>query len=153
MTETCPRIEALSARLDDALTDRESNELEAHLRACPVCGEALSAMRTLQVAMRTLPEPSLGVDLAGVIEGRIQAMPSARTRPRRRRIAPLLPLLPAGLGLAASLGLGIALGFGLTTGGGMAARSQIAAMAVFDPIAPGGVCIGFDACYRKGSPE
>lgn len=153
MTETCPRIEALSARLDDALTDREREDLDAHLRVCPVCGEALAAMRTLQAAMRTLPEPRLGVDLAGVIEGRIEGMPASRTRPRRRRFAPFLPLLPAGLGLAASLGLGVVLGFGLTTGGGAAAGSQIAAMAVFDPIAPGGVCIGFEACYRMGSAE
>jgi len=153
MTETCPRIEALSARLDDALTDRERKDLDAHLRACPVCGEALSAMRTLQGAMHRLPPPELGVDLAGVIEGRIDGMPSSRSRPRRRRLAPFLPLLPAGIAVAASLGLGIALGVGLTAGGGMAARSQIAAMAVFDPIAPGGVCIGLDACYRKRGVE
>ena len=49
--------------------------------------------------------------------------------------------------------LSFVLGFGLTTGGGVAAGSQIAAMAVFDPIAPGGVCIGLEACYRMGSAE
>jgi anti-sigma factor RsiW len=153
MTETCPRIEALSARLDDALTDRERKDLDAHLRACPVCGEAFSAMRALQTAMHALPEPRLGVDLAGVIEGRIEGMPSSRARPRRSCSALFLPLLPAGLGLAASLGLGVVLGFGLTAGGGVATSSRIAAMAVFDPIAPGGVCIGFDACYRQGGAK
>lgn len=153
MTETCPRIEALSARLDDALSDPERDRLDAHLRACPACGEAFSTMRALQGGMRRLPEPRLGVDLSGVIDGRIAGIPLPQSKPRRRGFSPLAPPLPMGAALAASLALGLALGFGLSSGGGMTVVPRVAAMAVFDAIAPGGVCIGLEACYRSGSVE
>lgn len=147
MNETCPRVEALSARLDDVLSDRERERVDAHMRDCPVCGEAFARMRALHGALRELPDTRLGVDLSGVVEGRIAGLPVGRRGADRRGFAPGLPI---GVALAASLALGLALGLALTAGGGVAGIPRVAAMAVFDPIAPGGVCIGLDACYRSG---
>lgn len=157
MTDACPGAGTLSAHLDEQLDDRERAHVDGHLRNCRACGEAFATMRSLRAELRALPDPTLGVDLSGAIEGRLAALPSRQpTRASKHRGGRFIDWLPVGAAAAASLTLGLAMGFGLTVGSGLTAgpglvtAPRVSAMAVFDPIAPGGVCIGLDACYGDG---
>ena len=53
--------------------------------------------------------------------------------------------------MAASVSLGLTLGAMLTMGTGAGLAPEVAAMAVFDPVAPGGLCIGLEVCYARGA--
>lgn len=148
MNETCPRIVELSAWLDDQLAAGERRAIEAHVAACPVCAATHADLRTLRAALRSLPAEALGVDLAGVIDGRLAQRPGVTRAPHRRR--PGLAWLPLGAGMVAALSLGVTFGAFLTAGAGAALAPRVVAMTVFDPIAPGGLCIGLDACTGQG---
>lgn len=149
MNEACPRIVELSAWLDEQLSAGERRAIEAHVAACPACAATFADLRALRVDLRSLPAEPLGFDLAGVIEGRLAQRPAAARAPRGGR--PALGWLPLGAGMLAAVSLGIALGAMLTAGSGAALAPRMAAMAVFDPIAPGGLCIGLEACNGNGA--
>lgn len=151
MDETCPRIGALSAWLDEQLETRDRERIELHAATCPVCAQTFAELRALRADLQALPGVTLGFDLANVIEGRLAHLPRPATARRRGR--PRLAWLPLGVGMAASVSLGLALGAMLTMGTGAALAPRIAAMAVFDPVAPGGLCIGLDACYGRGAAK
>ncbi|MFP5397567.1 MAG: anti-sigma factor family protein [Gammaproteobacteria bacterium] len=149
MTETCPRIVELSAWIDEQLAADERRAIEAHVAACPVCAATHADLRALRTDLRSLPVEPLGVDLAGVIEGRLAQRPAVTRTPRRTR--PGWAWLPLGAGMLAAASLGVTLGAMLTAGGGATLAPRMAAMAVFDPIAPGGLCIGLDTCHGHGA--
>ncbi len=139
--------EQLSAYLDAELTSVEHRRVMDHLAACPRCAARLADFAILSTDFARLPRESLGCDLAGVVAGRLAAATPARPR------APApgwRGLLPFGFGAAASVALGIAMGAALFGGG--AALPRMAAMSVFDPIPPGGLCPGLDTCYAS-SPK
>lgn len=155
-----PDLETLSAWLDGELDDAARQRVDEHLADCPACAAEAVALRELSAGFAAMRGETLGYDLAGVIEGRLAAAPRApspasvaRRQPRR-----WLAWLPATVGAAASLALGIGLGSALLGGSAGTAgnvadgapATLVSAMRVFDPMPPGSVCLGLDACYSKG---
>lgn len=137
----------LSAHLDAELDATARRRVDSHLAICPRCAARLADFAALSADFARLPRESLGCDLAGVVAGRLAA-----AAPRQRTPAPgWRGLLPLGFGAAASVVLGIAMGAALFGGG--AALPRMAAMSVFDPIPPGGLCPGLDACYARGADK
>lgn len=149
MNEPCPKTIALSARLDDELAPRERARLDAHVAGCPVCAATLADLGRLSEQLRNLPEETLGYDLAEVLRARLEGAPVPRAV--RHRAPRRFGWLPLGAGAAASLALGLALGLAATAGAGVAVAPQVAAMSVFAPVAPGGLCIEPRTCTWQRS--
>lgn len=147
-------IEALSAWLDGELDEAARQRVEAHLAACPACMAQAAGLRELAAGFVAMRGDTLGYNLAGVLEGRL-ADAAARARPASPAQRPgggWLGWLPAAFGAAASLALGIGLGSALLGGGAPAEPpTLVSAMRVFDPLPPGSICIGLEACYTKES--
>ncbi len=144
MNETCPRTEQLSARLDEQLSGRERADIDDHRAFCPLCADQFAELQQLRTELMGLPGETLGFDLSEVIRGRLTNATPRRPAASNRRS--WLDLIPLGIGAAASLTLGISMGMAVTAGSGVAVAPPIAAMSVFAPIAPGGLCIGARAC-------
>lgn len=145
----CPRMEALSALVDDALATSDRAEIETHAASCPICGAALADLRALQVRFAALPDLRVGFDLAPSIEERIRAA-GAPARPRRtRERVRWWHAIPAGIGAAAALSAGAYLGSVLMVGGGAVASRAAVEMSVFGTVPPGGICLG-PACGPGG---
>jgi anti-sigma factor RsiW len=142
-TESCPRIEALSALVDDVLADAERAALEEHVRGCPLCAPALADFRALRFRFQALPEPTREVDIASVVDRRIAALarpsaaPATRVRPRWWQVALLAP------GGAAAVGAGLWLGAAMMPA---AAQAPEPRMAVFSAMPPGAVCPAVEQC-------
>jgi anti-sigma factor RsiW len=143
--DACPRIEALSVLVDDAVAGRERAEIEAHAAQCPVCGRALSSLRGLRTDFAALPERRVAFDLAPRIEERI----GAAARPPRERVR-WWQAFPAAVGTAAALSAGAYLGAYIVAGGGAAATRPAIEMSAFATVPPGGLCIG-PACGARGA--
>lgn len=153
MTAHVPDMAALSAYLDGELGIGERRQLDAHLATCAPCALQLAALQALAADLERLPQDSLGFDLAGVIEGRLAAAPRPHGEPRAAR---WWGLLPVSIGAAASIAaasIGIGIGMGSALFGGAAAMPRVTAMSVFDPLPPGGLCLGAESCYRKGASK
>lgn len=153
-----PDIESLSAWLDGELDESARRRLETHLADCPACAAQLAALRDLSAAFGALRADAPGFDLSGLVEERLAAS-ARRSSPAARR-TPLAGLfgrlawLPAGLAAAASLALGIGMGSALPGDRADAEPPMlVSAMRVFDPMPPGSICIGSDACYTKEITE
>ena len=145
----CPRTEQLSALIDDELPARAREKIESHAADCPLCGPMLGELAELRLAMRPLVEARPGIDLAPLVEARLA--PRAR-RPQAKSDKPwwhVWPLLPSGLTAAGVLTAGVYLG-ALLAGGATVSATQLTTMAVFDPVPPGGICVGFHSCYVRG---
>lgn len=142
-----PDLPALSAYLDDELDAGERRRVAAHLVNCPACAAHLTELQALSARFRALPEEKLGFDLAGVIEGRLAAVPRrpAATPGRNWQLG-----WPIAVGAAASIAVGAFMG-SMLMAGGAATAPRVAAMQVFDSMPPGNLCIGLDSCYSKGS--
>ncbi|HEX5804518.1 MAG TPA: zf-HC2 domain-containing protein, partial [Azospira sp.] len=145
---------------DGELDDAARQRVDAHLADCPRCAAEAVALRELSAGFAAMRDETLGYDLAGVIAGRLAAVPPRPSSAPvvRRAPRPWLAWLPATVGAAASLALGIGLGSALL-GGNVGTAGNVAdgapatlvsAMRVFDPMPPGSVCLGTDACYTKG---
>ena len=52
-------LEAISARLDGALSEEENRELEAHLASCASCRALLKELTELEEGLETLPSVSV----------------------------------------------------------------------------------------------
>lgn len=145
----CPRTEDLSALTDGELTGRARDELAAHAAECPSCGAMLRDLSGLRVALQSLADAKPGIDLAPAIGQRL----AARRRPSHPEGAhgrhTGWRLVPSGFAVAGVLAAGVYLGALLVGGTGMAV-TQPAAMAMFDPVPPGGVCAGAGSCYPTG---
>lgn len=148
--EHAPDMLSLSAYLDGELDAAARRAMDAHLAACPACAARLAELQVLAEDFGRLAQDSLGFDLAGVIAGRLDALPKPRPDKPRRQAARWWGLLPASLGAAASLAIGVGMGSALI-GGSSAAMPRVAAMSVFDTLPPGGLCLGPESCYSKGA--
>ncbi|MBI3042561.1 MAG: zf-HC2 domain-containing protein [Betaproteobacteria bacterium] len=145
----CPRTEQLSALVDGELAGAARAEIADHAGSCPLCGAMLRDLGELRVAFRPLAAARPGVDLASLIEQRLAAR-GRPARPRRYgRWWQAWQLLPSGLAAAGVLTAGVYLGALLTAGAGATALRP-AAMAMFDAVAPGGLCVGLPSCYAPG---
>lgn len=142
----CPRSAQISALIDDELAGDARDEIESHAAACPVCGAMLEDMTGLRSTLRPLAATRLDFDLAPRIEQRL----APRRRPQRAAPARNWwhgwQLAPAGLAAAGVLAAGIYFG-ALLTGGSGAVATQSIAMAAFNPIPPGSLCLGAASCY------
>lgn len=145
----CPRTEQLSALIDDELAGVARAEIEAHAGSCPLCGAMLREFGELRVALKPLAAARPGFDLAPLIVQRLTAG-GRRARPMRdRNWWQGWQLLPSGLAAVGMLSAGVYLGALLAGGAGVTALEP-AAMAVFDAVAPGGLCLGAPSCYSPG---
>ena len=146
MKDHHPDPNDLSAFFDEQLNARGRARIRAHLADCPVCAAALARLGALHDEFQALPEQALGFDLGSVVEGRLAALPRA---PRGTRPGKWLRWIPVGIGAAASLSFGMFMGASLTAGSASLATPAAPMMAVFDPVAPGGLCASH-ACYIEG---
>ena len=158
---TCPPTDDLSAYLDDALPAAEHEQVAAHLLRCPLCQQQVQTFASLQQAMRALPTPALGFDLAANLHDRLLAHP--HTRKPADHAAPERPGLLAGWfgwlggvlgGLAASAALvaGLWLGGGLLPAATVSATPGMNSVRVFDPVPPGGLCSAAELCRMARAP-
>ncbi len=141
-----PDLPQLSAYLDGELDARAQQRVAAHLATCPVCAARFAQLQALSASFQALPEEPLGFDLAGVIEGRLANTPRRPATPRR--FSPL-GWWPVAVGAALSITVGLFMGSTLVTASAVT-TPRMTAMRVFDPMPPGSLCIGFEACYVKG---
>ena len=151
----CPRTVELSALVDEALAGPEREAIAGHAAACVLCGTMLHDLSEQRALFRSLPDERLEVDIAARIDARLaprdQPRDQLQAQPRRpaaeRKGWRTWQLFPSGLAGAAVLAGGLYLG-ALLTGGAVAMRP--AAMAAFDPVPPGGLCVGLKSCYAPG---
>ncbi len=145
MNTDCPRRADLSAYLDGELPAPARAALETHLRGCGVCDEHLAALTGLRRGVTALGQETVGFDLAPRLRQRLGATP-----------APALPWwprpwgwLPLSFAATATVVIGVFLGSQLvrTTG---TTDSSAPAMALFDPIPPGGICLSARPCHLQG---
>ncbi|MBI4292771.1 MAG: zf-HC2 domain-containing protein [Betaproteobacteria bacterium] len=147
--EPCPRTEQLSALIDEELQARPREEIESHAAICPVCGSMLRELTELRLALRPLGEARPGVDLAPLISPRLAPRATPRPAKSDKPWWNVWQLLPSGLAAAGTLTAGVYLG-AVLGGGATVSATPLAAMAVFDPIPPGGICVGLQSCYSPG---
>lgn len=147
MPESCPRIVAISACLDHEQSAAEREQLRSHLAGCPRCAAMLADLHRLRGELRELPDEALGFDLSEVIRARLAPAAARRPAPPPRR--GWIEWVPMGLGAGAALSLGLFMGAGLTSGAAGVLAPRIATLAVFDPVAPGNLCAGTDACLSR----
>jgi anti-sigma factor RsiW len=143
-TEKCPRTEVISALVDDELVESARTALDAHVAGCPICAPVLTEFRQLRSSFIALPDISLGVDIAYLVDRRIAAAnPKPAPQPQRWR---WWQLAPAALGGAVSLSLGAYLGSVLMLGAQVTAQPAALQMAAFTAIPPGALCPALQAC-------
>lgn len=146
----CPRTEQLSALIDGELAEPARAELTMHAGGCPLCGAMLKDLSDLRVALRPLAAARPGFDLAPLIDQRLATRDKPRRPPARdRSLWHGWRIVPSGLAAAGVLTAGVYVGTLLAAGTGRAVV-QPAAMAMFDPIPPGGLCIGSPSCFPPG---
>jgi anti-sigma factor RsiW len=144
--EDCPRIESLSALIDDELETRQRAALQAHVAGCAICSPMLAGMRRLRADFAALPTPPHDFDVAVEVDRRIGALlPPYPSRPRRPsgsrwwQVAVLAP------GAAVAVAAGLWLGASMMPAAGSATAAQ---MATFSPLPPGALCPASKACWR-----
>jgi uncharacterized protein (DUF1501 family) len=145
----CPRTEQLSALIDGELSGVTREEIEAHAGLYPLCGAMLREFGELHVALKPLATARPGFDLAPLIDQRLAAVGRSARPLRDRSWSQGWQILPSGLAAAGVLTVGMYMGALLAAGGGVTTL-QPAAMAMFDPVPPGGVCVGLPSCYAPG---
>jgi anti-sigma factor RsiW len=148
--EDCPRIESLSALIDDELETRQSAALQAHVAGCAICAPMLAGMRRLHADLVALPTPRGDFDLAVEVDRRIGALqpphPSRPLRPSGPRWWQVAVLAPGG---AMAVAAGLWLGASMMPAAGSATAAQMAAqMAAFSPLPPGALCPVSKTCGR-----
>lgn len=144
MSKYCKRSEDLSAYLDGELDQKTRLNLEMHLGNCFACKEMLQDLRCLHGYFQGLPHQEVGFDLTPVVlAGLGRKAPSTTRGPRFS----WWQLLPVSFTAVATLSLGVFLGTSLI--GKPDAAVTTPTLALFDPIPPGGICVGFAGCYPK----
>lgn len=143
MNKYCKRSEELSAYLDDELDGKSRLKFEMHLGDCFACKEMLQDLCGLRECFQTLPQQEVGFDLAPGVLAAAGRRASATRWPRLN----WWQLLPVSFTAAATISLGVFLGASLTSPHDAAPVAPTLAM--FDPIPPGGICIGFAECFPK----
>jgi anti-sigma factor RsiW len=148
--EKCPRTEAISALVDDALAEPARVALDAHVAGCPICAPVLTEFRQLRTTFAALPDVAPNVDFAFLVDRRIAAagVPKPKSKPQPWR---WWQLAPATLGGALSLSLGAYLGGALVLGSQVTAQPAALQMAAFTANPPGALCPALQACNSMGS--
>ena len=144
----CPPTEQLSALLDGELAPGTRAEVISHAARCPLCGATLKDLSELHVALRPLSAARVGFDLAPLIEERLAASGRRQQRAREPRWWQGWQLVPSGLAAAGMISVGVYMG-AMLAGGTAGAVARPAAMAVFDPVPPGGICVDPRSCYPQ----
>lgn len=144
----CPRNEQLSELIDGELTIDAREQVTSHVTACPLCAERLRDLTGLHAALRPFAAARVGFDLAPLVEQRLAASVRPRQRERTPRWWQDWGLVPSGLAAAGVLTVGFYLG-ALLAGGVGVAVARPPAMAVFDPVPPGGICAGLQSCFAQ----
>jgi anti-sigma factor RsiW len=142
----CPRVEALSLLIDGEISGSARREIEMHAASCPICGATLREFSGLRSVFSALGDSPAGVDVAALIDERLP--PRAQARPARERSGWRWQLAPAGLAAAGVLAAGAYLGM-LLGGGAAVSVARPSAVAVFDAMPPGGLCLA-PVCYGRG---
>ena len=145
----CPRTEQLSALIDGELTGAARTEITAHAGTCPLCGAMLRDLGELRGALRPLATARARIDLAPLIEERLAPRERPCRAARGRSWWHGWQILPSGLAAAGVLAMGVYLG-ALLTGGAGTIVMRPPAMAMFDAVPPGGLCVGMSSCYPLG---
>lgn len=146
MNKHCGTSEALSAYVDGELDGKSRAEFEMHLAVCPICQETLHDFQCLRGCFQSLPQQEIGYDLAPAVLAGSKPRAAPAWRPRFN----LWQLLPTGFAAAATVTLGIFLGTSLTSKPDASAATPAPTLAMFDPLPPGSVCVGFfSGCYPK----
>lgn len=147
--EKCPRTEAISALVDDALAEPARAALDAHVAGCPICAPVLTEFRQLRTTFAALPDVGPNVDFAFLVDRRIAAagVPKPKSKPQRWR---WWQLAPATLGGAVSLSLGAYLGGALVLGSQVTAQPAALQMAAFTATPPGALCPALKTCNSMG---
>jgi anti-sigma factor RsiW len=131
---------------DGEIAGSARRETEVHAASCAICGAMLRHFGELRTALSMLDEAPAAVDIAALVDNRLPPRPAAH--PVRQRQGWRWEFLPVGLVgagvLATGAYLGMLLGAGATVG-----VTRPAAMAVFDAVPPGGLCLP-PVCYRQG---
>ena len=144
--EGCPRIEALSALVDDELDAAQRAVVEAHAAGCPICAPVLGGMRRLHAGFAALPTPRRDFDVAAEVDRRIAAFapggPTRAPRSSRPRWWQVAVLAPGG---ALAMVAGLWLGASIVPA---AAGHGAAQMAAFSAAPPGALCIVPGSCGR-----
>jgi len=144
--EDCPRIESLSALIDDELEAGQRVALQAHVAGCAICSPMLAGMRRLHADFAALPVPRADFDVAVEVDRRIGALaspPAPRPlRSSRRHWWRLIALAPGG---AMAVAAGLWLGASIMPA---AAGATAAQMAAFSALPPGALCPVPKACGR-----
>ena len=141
----CPNVRELSAYVDGELSETRRQRVEGHLSRCFNCAAALQELRRLRAMFTSLPVRQVGFDLAPLIRARLSA--ATEGTPVRGVGWCIRDLMPLSLTVAATVVAGIFIGALLTVPGTVTGlESQ--AMAMFDPVPPGGICVGHSSCYR-----
>lgn len=143
MNKYCRRSEELSAYLDGELDGKSRLKFETHLGDCFACKEMLQDLRSLRECFQALPHPEVGFDLVPVVLAEL----GRRAPPPRWPRLSLWQLLPVSFTAVATVSLGVFLGTSLISKHD--AGPVAPTLAMFDPIPPGGICIGFAECYPK----
>ena len=146
-TLQCPRIEALSALIDDELHGAARADIERHAASCPLCGATLREFANLKNTFSALEPAPACPDIASLIEPRLAQQQPRPGRSRSLRVSPWR-LAPAGLAAAGVLASGAYLGL-LLAGGTAMGAARPAVIAVFDAVPPGALCAGA-GCYARG---
>lgn len=149
--ETCPRIEALSALVDNALSKYDRIALDAHVASCAICAPVLAEFRQLQQTFAALPDVAPGIDLAPLVDRRIAAagVPQPHLKPQTRRWR-WWQIAPMALGGAISLSIGAYLGNVLMLGSQATAQPAALQMAAFTASPPGALCPTLQSCNPTG---
>lgn len=143
-TEKCPRIEAISALVDNELDESERAALGVHIEGCPMCAPVLAEFRHMRSTFSALPDVAPGVQLDSLVDHRIAArLPKPPRRTQRWR---WWELAPVAFGGALSLSMGIYLGNVLMPGAPTETRPVALQMAAFDVVPPGSLCLAPQAC-------
>ena len=144
--EACPRIEGISALIDNELDASERAALDGHVAGCAICAPVMTRMRRLHAGFAALPEPRADFDVAAEVDRRIGALaprqPVRVARPSRRRWWQAAALAPGG---ALAIAAGLWLGASMLPAAGGAATTQ---MAAFSPLPPGSLCLASQGCAR-----
>lgn len=145
----CPRIEEISALIDDELAEHAHVALNTHVTGCAICAPVLAEFRQLHTTFATLPDVTPNVDFAFLVDRRIAAagVPKPKSKLQRWR---WWKLAPATLGGALSLSFGFYLGGTLMLGSQITTQSAALQMAAFTANPPGALCPALQVCNSMG---
>ncbi len=150
MTAHCPQHDTVSAYVDGELDPAERTTFAAHLQGCPTCSLLLRELRALHDEFQALPDLAPGFDLGALIDERL----NERSKPRPASPMPhrLVPAALAGaLATLGSLAGGFVLGLSIAVAPARLPPATPAAMAVFDAVPPGGICLAAASCPTQGA--